>query len=57
LNSYDEGENFTFSHVILFCFMIASLLTVSYLTFWRAEGLRSGSTPFFLPLSNAIVLL
>jgi hypothetical protein len=41
LNSRDEGENFALSHVILFCFMIARLLDISYLTFWGAEGLRS----------------
>jgi len=43
LNSYDEGESFTLSHDILFCFMIAGLLAVSYLTFWGADGLRFGS--------------
>jgi hypothetical protein len=37
--------------------MIASLLTVSYLTFWRAEGFTLRQHAVLLPLSNAIVLL
>jgi hypothetical protein len=55
-DSYYEGENFTFSHVILFYSTIAGLLADSYLTFWGAEGLAARFA-IILPLSNATAFL
>jgi hypothetical protein len=46
LTNNDEGENFTFSHVILFYSMIGGALAVS-LAVWEAEGLPSGGPPLF----------
>jgi hypothetical protein len=46
LNSYDEGENFTFSHDWFVCSVVAALLAVSCPASWAPlDGLGRRLTP------------
>jgi hypothetical protein len=45
LNSYDEGENVTFSHDCFVCSVVAALLAVSCPAFWAPLDGQAGAQP------------
>jgi hypothetical protein len=45
LNSYDDGENFTFWHDRFVCSVVAALLAVSCPAFWALRDRQAGAQP------------